>query len=101
MKRILMADDHAIVRKGLQETLEDELGKVTFGAAENSQQVLDLIWNQKWDLVILDINMEGRSGLDVLAEIPKPRPKLPVLILSMYPVSEFAVRALKLGAAGY
>jgi two-component system invasion response regulator UvrY len=101
MKRILMADDHAIVRKGLQETLEEELGKVTFGAAENSQQVLDKVWNEKWDLVILDINMEGRSGLDVLGEIHKARPKLPVLILSMYPVSEFAVRALKLGASGY
>src|ERR1700743_2820295 len=99
MKRILMADDHAIVRKGLQETLEEELGKVTFGAAENRQQVLDKVWNEKTDLVILNINMEGRSGLDVRGEIHKARPKLPVLILSMYPVSEFAVRALKLGAS--
>src|SRR5580698_10164160 len=101
MKRILMADDHAIVRKGLEETLEEELGDVTFGEAENSQQVLDQIWKAKWDLVILDINMDGRNGLDVLGEIRKSCPKLPVLILSMYPVSEFAVRALKLGAAGY
>jgi two-component system invasion response regulator UvrY len=101
MKRILMADDHAIVRKGLQETLEDELGDLAFGQAANSREVLDQVWNEKWDLVILDINMEGRSGLDVLDEIRKAKPKLPVLILSMYPVSEFAVRALKLGAAGY
>src|ERR1700722_6693618 len=101
MKRILMADDHALVRKGLEETLEEDLGKVTFGEAENSQQVMDQVWKERWDLVILDINMEGRSGLDVLAEIRKARPKLPVLILSMYPVAEFAVRALKLGAAGY
>jgi len=96
-----MADDHALVRKGLEETLEEELDDVIFGEAENSQQVLDQIWKEKWDLVILDINMDGRSGLDVLAEIRKSCPKLPVLILSMYPVAEFAVRALKLGAAGY
>jgi DNA-binding NarL/FixJ family response regulator len=101
MKRILMADDHAMVRKGLEETLEEELGEMSFGEAENGHQVLEKIWNEKWDLVILDINMEGRSGLEVLAEIRKARPRLPVLILSMYPVAEFAVRALKLGASGY
>jgi two-component system invasion response regulator UvrY len=101
MKRILVADDHAIVRKGLKETLEEELGNLQFGEAENNQQVLDKVWKEKWDLVMLDINMEQRSGLEVLEEIRKTRPKLPVLILSMYPVEEFGVRALKLGAAGY
>src|SRR5208282_2146875 len=101
MKRILVADDHAIVRKGLKETLEEELGGLTFGEAENNQQVLDKIWKEKWDLVMLDINMEQRSGLEVLEEIRQARPKLPVLILSMYPVEEFGVRALRLGAAGY
>ncbi|MGZ5545458.1 MAG: response regulator, partial [Limisphaerales bacterium] len=64
-------------------------------------QVMELVWKQKWDLVLLDINMEGRSGLEALAEIRKARPKLPVLILSMYPEQDFAVRALKAGAAGY
>ena len=101
MKRILIADDHAMVRKGLKETLEEELGQVAFGEAENGQQTLEQIWKQKWDLVLLDIGMEGRSGLEVLEELRKARPKLPVLILSMYPEGEFAVRALKLGAAGY
>ncbi len=101
MKRILVADDHAIVRKGLKETLEEELGALRFGEAENNQQVLDKVWKENWDLVMLDINMEQRSGLEVLEEIRKARPKLPVLILSMYPVEEFGVRALKLGAAGY
>jgi DNA-binding NarL/FixJ family response regulator len=101
MKRILVADDHAIVRKGLKETLEDELGDLQFGEAGNNQQVLDQVRKEKWDLVMLDINMEQRSGLEVLEEIRKARPKLPVLILSMYPVEEFGVRALKLGAAGY
>lgn len=101
MKRILVADDHAILRKGLKETIEEELGKVVFGEAANNQEVLEKIWNEEWDLVMLDLNMEQRSGLEVLAEIRKSRPKLPVLILSMYPVEEFGVRALKLGASGY
>lgn len=101
MKRILIADDHAIVRKGLKETLEEELGKLHFGEAATNQEVLDHVWKGQWDLVMLDINMEQRSGLEVLEEIRKARPKLPVLILSMYPVAEFGVRALKLGAAGY
>jgi len=101
MKRILVADDHAIVRKGLKETLEEELGDLQFGEAGNSQQALDQVWKEDWDLVMLDINMDQRSGLEVLEEIRKARPKLPVLILSMYPVEEFGVRALKLGASGY
>ena len=101
MKRILVADDHAIVRKGLKETLEEELGDLQFGEAGNGQQALDQVWKENWDLVMLDINMEQRNGLEVLGEIRKARPKLLVLILSMYPVEEFGVRALKLGAAGY
>jgi two-component system, NarL family, invasion response regulator UvrY len=101
MKRILIADDHAIVRKGLKETLEEELGETTFGEAANSRQVLEQILKQKWDLVLLDIGMEGRSGLEVLEEIRQTRPKLPVLILTMYSEAQFAVRALRQGAAGY
>lgn len=101
MKRVLIADDHALMRKGLKETLEDEFGQMTFGEAENSAQVLEMVTKQKWDLLLLDINMEGRSGLDALADIRKIKPKLPVLILSMYPEQDFAVRALKLGASGY
>ena len=101
MKRVLIADDHALMRKGLKETLEEELGNLTFGEAENSAQVLQLVTEQNWDLVLLDINMEGRSGLDALADIRAIRPKMPVLILSMYPEEDFAVRALKAGASGY
>jgi len=100
-QRILIADDHDIVRKGLRETLDEELGRMTFGEAENGRQVLEQVHKQDWDLVLLDINMEGRSGLDVLQDIHKAHPALPVLILSMYPEEEFAVRALKQGAAGY
>ncbi len=100
-KKILVADDHDIVRKGLRETLEDEIPKVAIGEAENGAQVIEQVAKQKWDLVLLDINMEGRSGLDVLEDLRRTHPKLPVLILSMYPEDELAVRALKQGAAGY
>ncbi len=101
MKRILLVDDHAIVRKGLKETLEEEIGGLTFGEADSAPKVVELVAQQSWDLVILDLNMEGRSGLDLLSEIQTIQPGLAVLILSMYPVAEFAVRALKQGAAGY
>jgi two-component system, NarL family, invasion response regulator UvrY len=101
MKRILIADDHAIVRKGLRETIEEELGQVVLGEAQNGQEVLDLVRKQKWDLVLLDIGMEGRSGLEVMEEIRHVQPKLPILVLSMYPEGEFGVRALRQGAAGY
>jgi len=101
MRRILIADDHGIVRKGLRETLAEELGDTAFGEAANSREVLDLVAKEKWDLVLLDIGMEGRSGLEVLDELRHAQPKLPVLILSMYPEAQFAVRALKQGAVGY
>ena len=101
MKRILIADDHAIVRKGLKETLEEEIGELAFGEASNGQEVLQQIWNKDWDLVLLDIGMEGRDGLEVLEEIRKSRPRLPVVIITMYPEAEFGARALRQGAAGY
>ncbi|HEY3998245.1 MAG TPA: response regulator transcription factor [Candidatus Xenobia bacterium] len=101
MTRILVADDHAMVRRGLKETLEEELGHVTFGEAQDSQQVLERLMQSNWDLLILDINMKGRSGLDLLGEVRQAWPQLPVLVLSMYPVAEFGVRAVRLGAAGY
>ena len=101
MKKILIADDHGIVRKGLKEALEEELGKTAFGEAANGREVLEQLRKSEWDLVLLDIGMEGRSGLEVLEEIRSTQPKLPVLILSMYPEAQFAVRALRHGASGY
>src|SRR5258708_32399484 len=100
MIRILIADDHAILRKGLKETLEEQLGKVQFGEAENARQALEQIHKDKWDMVLMDIDMEGQSGLEALKDIRKISPKLPVLIISMYPEAEFPVRAMKHGAAG-
>jgi DNA-binding NarL/FixJ family response regulator len=99
--RILIADDHAIVRKGLKQILDEEPGMATVGEAENGQEVLEQTRKSTWDLVILDINMPGRSGLDVLGELRHDYPNLPVLILSMYPEDQYATRVLKAGASGY
>lgn len=99
--RILIADDHAILRRGLKEILAHELPSVVCGEAENAQQVLAQIQNQEWDVVILDVTMPGRSGLDVLRDLKALRPKLPVLVLSMHPEDQYGKRILKAGASGY
>src|SRR5437667_2974138 len=99
--RILITDDHAVVRQGLKLILADHFRRAVFGEARNAQEALNRVWKEKWDVVILDITMPGRSGLDVLKEIKRSRPKLPVLVLSMHPEDQFAVRMLKAGAAGY
>jgi len=89
------------VRHGLKQILAEEFKKAVFGEARNAQEALDLVWKENWDIAILDITMPGRSGLQVLREIKKSKPKLPVLVLSMHPENQFAVRVLKRGAAGY
>jgi two-component system, NarL family, invasion response regulator UvrY len=99
--KILLADDHAVVRRGLKQILAEEFKRASFGEARNAQEALDLVWKEDWDVVVLDITMPGRSGLDVLREIRRSRPKVPVLVLSMHPENQFAVRVLKRGAAGY
>ena len=99
--KILLADDHAVVRRGLRQILSDQFKHASFGEAGNAQEALDLIWKQEWDVVVLDITMPGRSGLDVLREIKQFKPRLPVLVLSMHPENQFAVRVLKSGASGY
>jgi two-component system, NarL family, invasion response regulator UvrY len=101
MIRILIADDHAILRRGLKEILARELDSAVWGEAENGQQVLDQVQGQEWDLLILDITMPGRSGLDVLRNLNTLRPTLPVLVLSMHPEDQYGKRVLKAGASGY
>jgi two-component system, NarL family, invasion response regulator UvrY len=101
MIKILIADDHAIVRRGLTQIVAEEPDMVVAGEAQNEEEVLALLGNGEWDVVILDITMPGRSGLEVLRGLKQTRPTLPVLILSMHPEDQFAVRALKAGAAGY
>ena len=101
MLRILVADDHAVVRQGVRGILMEEFGPVTFGEARNGEELMEAIRKQEWDMLILDITMPGKSGLDALKEIRPLRPRLPVLVLSMHPEDQFAVRVLKAGAAGY
>jgi DNA-binding NarL/FixJ family response regulator len=99
--KVLIADDHAIVRKGLREILARELENAIFGEARNAQEVLAEIQTHDWDLVILDVTMPGRSGLDVLKDLKVQQPNLPVLVLSMHPETQYGKRVLKSGASGY
>jgi two-component system, NarL family, invasion response regulator UvrY len=101
MMRVLIADDHAIFRLGLKDILSHEFQKITFAEARNADETLEQIRKQDWEIVILDISMPGKSGLDILEEIRRVRPRLPILLLSMHPEEQFARRALKAGAAGY
>jgi DNA-binding NarL/FixJ family response regulator len=101
MIKILTADDHPIVRQGLKQILSEESDMGVFGEAQNSQEVLELVQKQDWDIVILDITMPGRGGIDVLKELKHQYPKLPVLMLSVHPEDQYAVRALKAHASGY
>jgi two-component system invasion response regulator UvrY len=101
MLRVLIADDHAIVRRGLKEILARELEDAVCSEAKDAQQVLAQAQSHNWDLVILDISMPGRSGVDVLKDLKRDQPKLPVLVLSMYPEDQYGKRVLKAGASGY
>jgi two-component system, NarL family, invasion response regulator UvrY len=101
MVKILIADDHAIVREGLKQIVTDTSGLGVTGEAASEQETLELIRKHDYDIVLLDIAMVGRGGLETLKQIKQEVPHLPVLILSMYPEEQYAVRALKMGAAGY
>ena len=102
MIRILIADDHAIVRRGMKQLLLEQYPFAEIGEASNVEDLIRLIVNQKkWDVVVCDMNMPGRSGLDAIMQIKEIAPGLPVLIMSMYPEDQYALRVLKSGAAGY
>jgi two-component system, NarL family, invasion response regulator UvrY len=101
MVKILVVDDHAIVREGLKQIVADTSGLAVTGEAASEQETLELLRKHDFDVVLLDIAMTGRGGLEVLKQIKQEKPELPVLILSMYPEEQYAVRALKMGAAGY
>jgi len=90
-----------VVRQGLKLILADRFKKSVFGEARNAGEAFRRVMEEKWDVLILDITMPGRSGLEVLREIRRLRPKLPVLVLSMHPEDQFAIRLLRAGAAGY
>lgn len=101
MIRILIADDHAIVRRGLRQIVASAPDLEVAGEATTSQEVINLAQRQTWDVIVLDINMPGRGGIETLKELKRDYPKLPILVLSMYPEDQYAVRAIKAGAAGY
>lgn len=101
MLKILIADDHAIVRKGLKQLLLEEYPSAVIGEVADTEGLLKQVMNNGWNIVICDMNMPGRSGLDALAHIKQVAPDLPVLIMSMYPEDQYALRVLKAGASGY
>jgi two-component system, NarL family, invasion response regulator UvrY len=101
MLKILIADDHPIVRKGLKQILDEGPDKVRCDEAKDGHMVLNKFMDHQYDLVLMDIAMPKMNGLDCLKQIRKEYPKTPVLIISMYPEEQYAVRALKAGASGY
>jgi len=101
MIRVLIADDHPLVRSGLRQILAPEPDFAVPGEATDSEQAVKRVDEQSWDVVLLDISMPGRGGLDALREIRRRRPTLPILILSMHSEDQFAIRAIRAGASGY
>jgi DNA-binding NarL/FixJ family response regulator len=99
--KILITDDHAVLRRGLMEILEDGFGKVQFGEASNVSEAMTQVTTSTWDLIVLDITMPGRSGLDALKEIKALLPDARILVLSVHSEDQFATRVLKAGAAGF
>ncbi len=101
MMRVLIVDDHAILRRGLRALLSDAFHDAAFGEASNAEEALEQLGKKGWDVALLDITLPGKSGLDLLKELKAARPKLPVLVLSVHPEDQFALRVLKAGAQGY
>jgi DNA-binding NarL/FixJ family response regulator len=99
--KVLVADDHAIVRRGLRQILAETQDILVGGEAATAQEVMRLVQDERWSVVILDISLPGGSGLDLLADIRKVRPDLPVLILTVHSEDQYAVRAIRAGAAGF
>jgi len=101
MIRVLITDDHPVVRQGIKQILEDDSGIGAIDFASNGKELLEKISEEVFDVILLDISLPGRSGLEILSELKKQVPKTAVLILSIYPEEQYAARALKLGASGY
>lgn len=99
--KVLIADDHPVVRKGLKDILRVSLGEVAFGEVSTAKDAIAESKGHEWDLIVLDISMPGGSGLDVIRHIRQHRPKTPVLVFSMHPESQFGMRAIRAGASSY
>jgi two-component system invasion response regulator UvrY len=101
MLKVLIADDFPLFRRGIKDLLSDGLGDLTVGECANAHELLELVRRKKWDVLILDISMPGTTGVDALMQVKKERPSLPVIILSMHPEDQYAVRMFKAGADAY
>jgi DNA-binding NarL/FixJ family response regulator len=101
MIRILIADDHVLFREGLKQILSKHSDIVVTDEVGNGKDALDKIWSTDYDVVVLDISMPGQTGWDILSEAKRQKPDLPILILSMHPEDQYAIRMLKAGASGY
>jgi DNA-binding NarL/FixJ family response regulator len=101
MIKILLVDDHTIVRKGIRQLLDDTSDIQVAGEAKNAEEMFNMLNEREYDIVVLDISLPGRSGVDALKQLKTIKPTLPVLILSMHPESQYALRVMKSGASGY
>lgn len=101
MLRILIADDFPLFRRGIKDLLSDSLGALTVGECANAHELLELVRRNKWDVLILDISMPGTTGTEALKQVKRECPTLPVVVLSMHPEDQYAVRMFKAGAAAY
>jgi DNA-binding NarL/FixJ family response regulator len=99
--RILLIDDHALLRAGLRQVLANAFGRIQVGEAQNATQAIDLVQKQRWDIAITDLTLPGRSGLDLIAEFKYLAPEMPALVVSVLPEEDFAERVIKSGAAGF
>jgi DNA-binding NarL/FixJ family response regulator len=99
--KVLVADDHVIVRRGLRQILAETPDIVVAGEAETPQEVMQLVLREPWSVVLLDIKLRGGSGLELLGWLRRERPQLPALILTTYPEDQYAVRVIRAGAAGF
>ena len=101
MIKVIVADDHAVVRRGLRQILAETSDVIVGGEASDAGELWKLVGQERWDAVILDINVPGRSGLEVLADLKREYPRLPVLILTVHSEDQYAMRALRAGASGF
>ena len=101
MIRVLVADDHAVVRRGLRQILSETSDIHVQAEASTAAEVLELVRTQRFDVVVLDVNLRAGNGIELIGDVRKERPNLPVLILTVYPEEQYAVRAIKAGAAGF
>jgi two-component system invasion response regulator UvrY len=99
--KVLIIDDHAVVRRGMISLLQEHLKDVEVGEANEARSGLEAVRSDRWDLVIVDITMPGRNGLELIQDIKLEHASLPILVISSHPEKDYALRALKLGAAGY